>query len=533
MPELSHQNQSWRTSSGRRFAVKDRKSRQTSFVELLKRTTPRAIALGNFQLSLARRDGNTQTHSSSNGLGHVRRATFAHFESRLDPLSCPAIWSDAPQEKGTSVTTAMAVIQSGMARSAPGGPSLPVVADDGAAQKQLRSLKLLIAIPALNEEESIAQTIQRSLAARELIIANSPVTEVEITVVSDGSTDRTVELASHYRDRIHLIVFEKNRGYGAAIKEAWAQSDAELLAFLDADGTCDPNFFSDLCALIEREHADVVLGCRMNPSSSMPRVRRLGNTIFALILSIFSSQRVRDTASGMRVVRRSSLPSLLPLPDGLHFTPAMSARAILSRDLKIVELDMPYHERQGESKLHVLRDGLRFTRVIVDAALLYRPARPLGILGLICGATAVALIVMPTHYYLTHRQVAEWMIYRFVVSHLAATTACLLLCSSYLAARVSDLVLQSHSRVTRLGMSFFHSKAFWAAPVACIALGGSLVIPSFLELVRTGATYEHWSRFIAMSVLFSVAFILIVTWILNYALSLLVERNAYLRKQQP
>ncbi len=228
----------------------------------------------------------------------------------------------------------------GSARSASASPDAPVLANElSASQQPVRRQKLLIAIPALNEEKSISETIQRSLAARERILSNSPVTEVEISVVSDGSTDRTVELASRYLDRIRLIVFEKNRGYGAAIKEAWAQSDAELLAFLDADGTCDPNFFANLCELIEREHADVVLGCRMNPQSSMPRVRRLGNTVFALILSIFSSRRVRDTASGMRVVRRTSLPSLLPLPDGLHFTPAMSARAMLSSDLKIIELE--------------------------------------------------------------------------------------------------------------------------------------------------------------------------------------------------
>jgi glycosyltransferase involved in cell wall biosynthesis len=53
------------------------------------------------------------------------------------------------------------------------------------------------------------------------------VTEVDITVVSDGSTDRTVERARQFGERINLIVFPKNRGYGAAIKEAWRQSDAD------------------------------------------------------------------------------------------------------------------------------------------------------------------------------------------------------------------------------------------------------------------------------------------------------------------
>ena len=58
-------------------------------------------------------------------------------------------------------------------------------------------MKLLIAIPALNEEDGIQDIIQRSLAAREFIVQNSPVTSVEVTVVSDGSTDRTVERASN------------------------------------------------------------------------------------------------------------------------------------------------------------------------------------------------------------------------------------------------------------------------------------------------------------------------------------------------
>jgi glycosyltransferase involved in cell wall biosynthesis len=109
-------------------------------------------------------------------------------------------------------------------------------------------MKLLIVIPALNEEDSISQTIEWCLEARAHIIQNSAVSDVQVTVVSDGSTDGTVRLASSFGGRLNLIVFEKNRGYGAAIKEAWRQSDADLLSFLDADGTCNPYFFGP-CAV--------------------------------------------------------------------------------------------------------------------------------------------------------------------------------------------------------------------------------------------------------------------------------------------
>jgi len=61
--------------------------------------------------------------------------------------------------------------------------------------------------------------------------------------------------------------------------------------------------------------------------------------------------------------------------------------------------------------------------------------------------------------------------------------------------------------------------------------GGWLVLPSLLELVRTGATYEHWSRFIAMTFLYAVAVILIVTRAIDYVLGLIEERLAYLKSQ--
>jgi hypothetical protein len=395
-------------------------------------------------------------------------------------------------------------------------------------------MKLLIAIPALNEEDAIESIIRRSLAARAYITAKSSVTEVDITVVSDGSTDRTVERASAFPE-INLIVFEKNRGYGAAIKEAWRRSDADLLSFLDADGTCDPNFFTDLCNTLVREDADVVLGCRLNSQSQMPLIRRIGNMIFATILTLFSSKRVKDTASGMRVVRRGSLPKLMPLPDGLQFTPAMSARALLSGELKITEIQMPYKERTGESKLRVGKDGLRFLKVILEGAFLYRPARPLAMAGAFCLAVATGLMLMPIRYYLAHHAITEWMIYRFVVSHLVGISAALLLCASYLTDRIVQIALSSESAEDEENSvrRFFINRWFWTVPAALTVAGVALVVPSFLELVRTGATYEHWSRFIAMSFFCSVALILVVTRAIDYVLQLVAERLTYLHSAAP
>jgi glycosyltransferase involved in cell wall biosynthesis len=396
-------------------------------------------------------------------------------------------------------------------------------------------VKLQIAIPALNEEQSIESIIRRSLDARSYICNNSPIREVEIMVVSDGSTDRTAEIASWYRDQIGLIVFQENKGYGAAIKEAWRRSDADILGFLDADGTCEPEFFAPLCERLINDRADVVLGCRLHGKSHMPLMRRIGNTIFAGILTVFASNRVRDTASGMRVVRRTALLNLFPLPDGLHFTPAMSARSMLSDKVKITEIDMPYEERAGESKLHVAKDGLRFLKVILETAFLYRPSRLFGILGLLFLLIATGLMIEPSVYYLEHRSLLAWMIYRFLVSDLCGIAACLLFCASYLTDRIVSIALSGEVRARDRDWKsrFFQSSWFWIVPLLFIGMGVALVISSVIERVLTGGTYEHWSRYVAMTFWISIALVLSVARIIDYCLSMVADRLYYMHVLLP
>ncbi len=391
--------------------------------------------------------------------------------------------------------------------------------------------KLGIAIPALNEEDSIVSIIERTLSAREYIIANSPVTDVEITVVSDGSTDRTVERASRFGDQIRLIVFPQNKGYGAAIKTAWIQSDADLLAFLDADGTCEPKFFAILCSVLLEKNFDVVLGCRLNKTSQMPLLRRFGNFLFATLLTYLSKEKVKDTASGMRVVRRGILDHLMPLPDGLHFTPAMSARAMMSGVLKIGEVDMPYQERVGESKLRVIKDGLRFLRVILTTAFLYRPSRPTALFGVLCGLGASLIMLSPTVFYFNHHAVQEWMIYRFLVAHLLGTGAVLSFGAAHICEQVTQIALveELDPNVRSLGRQFFSSPAWILVLALLVGTGGILVIGSFLEWWQTGKTYEHWSRYVVMNFCLSTAMVIGLTKGVNQVLLLIHGRVTYWR----
>ena len=364
-------------------------------------------------------------------------------------------------------------------------------------------MKLTIVIPAYNEEEAIGSTIERCLAARETITANSPVDEVEIIVVSDGSTDRTADIAGGFED-VRLVVFEKNRGYGAAIKRGFEEGTGDLVSFLDADGTCDPEFFVTLCASLVEENAAVAIGSRLGPESRMPRVRRLGNRIYALILSTLSNRVVTDTASGMRVIRRDALPQLYPLPDGLHFTPAMSARVLMDDSLTIVERPMAYEERIGASKLHVIRDGLRFLKIIFEMTLMWRPAMVFTISAIVCLAIMILLAIHPIEMRIRMGRLEEDMIYRLLFCALLGTLGLTLLSAGVISENVQRLLDRRRPPrtfiVTLLDRAYSLHGMGLALVIGVPALVW-LVGPGLWTRLTEGYVDLHWSRVVLAGVI--------------------------------
>lgn len=379
-------------------------------------------------------------------------------------------------------------------------------------------MRLSIVIPAFNEEQAIAAIIERCLAARAEIAARSPVDEVEITVVSDGSTDRTAAIAGGYAD-INLIIFEKNRGYGAAIKTGFERSSGDIVGFIDADGTCDPAFFAPLCAALVEQRAAIALGSRMGDGSRMPKVRRLGNRIYALILSALSNRPVTDTASGMRVIRRDALRQLYPLPDGLHFTPAMSARALLDDHLRIVEIPMPYEERVGESKLSVVRDGIRFLRTILEMTLMWRPARVFVLLATACLVVMALLAMHPIESWLRLGRLEEDTIYRLLFCSLLGTLGMTFLSSGVVADNLHRLVAESPPRMTFLMHVLDRLYTFKSLVVqagVAVPLLAWLVGPGLVTRLAHAYVSLHWSRVVlAGLVAFAVGQSLVTVLITN------------------
>ena len=387
---------------------------------------------------------------------------------------------------------------------------------------------LSIIIPAYNEEGAIASIIERSLAARERIQREACAGGVEIIVVSDGSSDRTAEIAAGY-DEVHLVAYERNRGYGAAIKAGFERAKGSLLSFLDADGTCDPLFFIDLCRKLNATGADIAIGSRLNPDSEMPRIRRLGNRLYASLLNVWGGQDVTDSASGMRVIRRTSLHRLYPLPDGMHFTPAMSALALFDPKLSIVEVPMPYRERIGESKLNVLKDGWRFLKIIADTAVTYRPMRLLGAIGVLLLLLGVGYGLQPVFYYIANRRIEEWMIYRLVAVAVALTTGVALVAIGLLAQQTVHLIhddFEAPHGLRGLLHNLIARKFGWIGAVLVLA-GVVLNGPSLVQYVTTGQVTAHWVYVLTGGLLVTLGIEFAAFKVMSRALDTLRTRRLY------
>ena len=395
---------------------------------------------------------------------------------------------------------------------------------------------LSIIIPALNEEHGIGAIVDRVLAIG-ADLRQAGVAGLEVIVVDDGSHDRTAAVVEAYLsaghdspdvDTVRLIRHGQNRGYGAALKTGLAEARGDLIAFLDADGTYPPEYFPQLCRQA-LAGADVVIGSRMGGASSeMPMVRRVGNLMFAGLITILGDQRVRDSASGMRVIRREILPTLYPLPNGLNFTPIMSLRAI-HEGLKLVEVPIPYRERVGRSKLSVVRDGLRYSYSIVWTALGYNPVRVLGTLGVAGMGLAVlvglALLVARLQGVTT---LGPWSVAGLFLALVAGVAGVSLFA---LGATFNYLVALFRKRPVRMGL---FGRPIFDPPLdrhfgwMGLTAGGIGVILSFGTIVLgvQGWPIDRlWFYLVGSALLILVGLQLVISWVLMRTLEELSERE--------
>jgi len=211
------------------------------------------------------------------------------------------------------------------------------VTGDARPENTSRTLRVSVVIPALNEEEPISGVISalpRDLAG-------------EIIVVDNGSTDRTAERAEAAGAR---VICEPRRGYGRACR-AGVQAvspQAEVVVFLDGDGSDAPELMARLLAPIAAGTHDFVIGSRtrgQRESGSMNLAQLLAGRAAGLILAVLYGVRFTDMCP-FRAIRREALEKLGMREETYGWNLEMQIRAARA-GLRILEVPVDHRRRTG------------------------------------------------------------------------------------------------------------------------------------------------------------------------------------------
>jgi glycosyltransferase involved in cell wall biosynthesis len=227
------------------------------------------------------------------------------------------------------------------------------------AADHIRPVDISVVMPCLNEEDSIATCIEWALEGiRKTGLVG------EVVVADNGSTDRSVEIATAAGAR---VVHQPEKGYGNAYLKGFSEARGRYIVMGDSDATYD---FSKLDELIARldEGYDYVLGSRFAGTiqkGAMPWLHRyIGNPVLTGILNLFFGLKSSDAHSGMRAFTREAFERMELQCEGMEFASEIVIKAARSK-LKVAEVPIVYHPRQGESKLKSLRDGWRHLRFML------------------------------------------------------------------------------------------------------------------------------------------------------------------------
>ncbi|HEY3453327.1 MAG TPA: glycosyltransferase family 2 protein [Bryobacteraceae bacterium] len=160
--------------------------------------------------------------------------------------------------------------------------------------------RVLVAIPAYNEQATIADVVRR-------VRASLP--EFDLLVINDGSTDSTPEILRSLGVIVatHLC----NLGYGRAIQTAIKyahQLNYDVLITVDADGQHHPEQVHRLYRESRESGWDLLIGSRYIETrdySREPIGRRMGMQLFSIVARLLTGRAIYDTTSGLKIMRRS------------------------------------------------------------------------------------------------------------------------------------------------------------------------------------------------------------------------------------
>jgi glycosyltransferase involved in cell wall biosynthesis len=190
-------------------------------------------------------------------------------------------------------------------------------------------MKVIVAVPAFNEEVSIGSIVLSSLKNADKVV-----------VIDDGSSDNTSEIA--HMASAEVISHKKNEGKGSSIKDAfeYAKKDnADILVLIDGDGQHNPDEIPKLLDPIKKGETDIINGSRYinGNGHNTPKYRRVGQEVLNLMTNAGTNVRITDSQSGFRAFSKRTFDSFTFHEHGMAIESEMLIDAA-NANLKIKEV---------------------------------------------------------------------------------------------------------------------------------------------------------------------------------------------------
>lgn len=216
--------------------------------------------------------------------------------------------------------------------------------------------RLLVIIPAWNEESVLAPVLEE---VRQAIPDNA-----DVLVVSDGSTDRTAEIA--HEAGVRVLDLPLNLGVGGAMRAGYLYAQRhgyDYAVQLDADGQHDPAEIPELLAAAQRESADLVIGARFAGKGeySVRGPRHWAMVVLSVILSRICGTKLTDTTSGFKLAGRRAIALFSREYPAEYLGDTIEALVIAARSgLKIRQVAVEMRPRAGGTPSHNPFQAARF-----------------------------------------------------------------------------------------------------------------------------------------------------------------------------
>ena len=230
-------------------------------------------------------------------------------------------------------------------------------------------MKVSVVMPAKNEGAVVGKVVAR---------VKSALPDVEVSVVNDGSSDNTEQVARENGARVISQPYSK--GNGAAIKAGARAALGDIIVFMDADGQHRPEDISRLINKLEQGY-DMVVGAR-SAKSQASLGRLAANSFYNKLSSWMVGHKIEDLTSGFRVVRADKFREFLHILPNAFSYPTTTTMAFFRAGYSVAYEPIVADERVGQSHINIVKDGIRFLIIIFKIGTLYSPLKLFGPISL-------------------------------------------------------------------------------------------------------------------------------------------------------